>query len=94
MEQYKKPEYHFIHNSGGLSGDEIAKLTDEELAEYLHKCNFTEEKKKYRMLMHIYMDSRKMALMNLLAGQKQGCKHRKWSCGYSGGRRGWDKSRE
>lgn len=49
MKQYKKPEYHFVHNSGGLSGDEIAKLTDEELAEYLHKCNFTEEKKKYRI---------------------------------------------
>ncbi|MGN0313322.1 MAG: PqqD family protein [Fusicatenibacter sp.] len=49
MKQYEKPEYHFVRNSGGLNGDEIAKLTDAELAEYLQKCNFTEEKKKYRI---------------------------------------------
>lgn len=26
MKQYKKPEIHFVNNTGGLSGDEIAKL--------------------------------------------------------------------
>lgn len=49
MKQYVKPEIHFVHNSGGLSGDEIAKLPDDGLAEYLRKSNYFEEKKKYRI---------------------------------------------
>ena len=49
MKQYKKPENHFVNNTGGLSGDEIAKLSDEDLAKYLHACNYTDEKKKYRI---------------------------------------------
>ena len=49
MKQYKKPEIHFVNNTGGLSGDEIAKLSDEDLAKYLHACNYTDEKKKYRI---------------------------------------------
>ena len=40
MKQYKKPEIHFVNNTGGLSGDEIAKLSDEDLAKYLHACNY------------------------------------------------------
>lgn len=49
MKQYKKPEFHFVNNTGGLSGDEIAKLSDEDLAKYLQSCNYTDEKKKYRI---------------------------------------------
>ena len=30
-----------------------------------------------------------MVLMNLLAGQEKRCRHREWTCGHSGGWRGW-----
>ena len=43
---------------------------------------------------HIYVDSRKMVLMNLFAGQEYRRKHREWACGHSRGRRGWDKLKE
>ena len=33
-----------------------------------------------------------MVLMNLFAGQEY--RHRKQTCGHSGGRRGWDELRE
>lgn len=49
MDQYVKPEIHFVHLSGELSGEELAKLSDEELADYLKRNHFTEEKKKYRI---------------------------------------------
>lgn len=49
MRQYEKPEFHYVPNTGGLSSKEIAELSDEELAEYLKKCNFQEEKKCYRV---------------------------------------------
>ena len=38
---------------------------------------------------HMCMESRKMVLMNLFAGQKWRHRHRKQTCGQSG-RRGWD----
>ena len=47
MDQYVKPEFHFVHLSGKLSGEELAKLSDEELADYLKRNHFAEEKKKY-----------------------------------------------
>lgn len=49
MKQYKKPEFHFVRNTGGLSGDKIAKLSDDELTEYLGKDSYAKEKKKYRI---------------------------------------------
>lgn len=47
MKGYKTPEYHFLHNAGGLKGHEIEKLSDKELLEYFRENNFSEEKKKY-----------------------------------------------
>ena len=38
------------------------------------------------------MKSRKMVLMNLFTGQQW--RHRKPTCGHSGGRRGWDEWRK
>ncbi len=49
MKQYKKPEFHFVRNAGGLSGRETAGLQDDRLAEYLSQEAFAEEKKKYRI---------------------------------------------
>ena len=40
------------------------------------------------------MESRKMVLMNLFAGQQWKCKQREQTCGHSGGRRGWDELRK
>ena len=40
------------------------------------------------------MESRKMVLMNLFAGQQWRCKHREQTCGHNGRRREWDKLRE
>ena len=49
VKQYKKLEYHFVRNNGGLSGEEIAKLSEDELAEYLSRDSFKEQKRKYRI---------------------------------------------
>ena len=49
MEKYVNTEYHFVRNSGGLSGKELAKLSDNELAEYLRQDSILQEKKKYRI---------------------------------------------
>jgi len=49
------------------------------------------EKNKYRILMYIYMEFRKMVLMNLFAGQQWRRRHREQTCGHNGERRGWDK---
>ena len=43
--------------------------------------------------MHI-CGSRRMVLMNLSAGQQRRHRHRKQTCGHSGGRRGRDELRE
>ena len=40
------------------------------------------------------MESRKIVLMNLFAGQQWRCRHREKTCGHSRGRKGWDKLRE
>jgi len=42
----------------------------------------------------IYVECRKMVLMNLSAGQQWRCRHREQTCGHSGGMRGWDELRE
>lgn len=49
MKQYQKPEFHFVRNTGGLSGNEIAKLSEAELNQYLNCDNCKEEKKMYRI---------------------------------------------
>ena len=49
MEKYVNTEYHFVRNSGGLSGKELAKLSDDEFAEYLRQDSILQEKKKYRI---------------------------------------------
>lgn len=49
MEKYINTEYHFVRNSGELSGKELAKLSDDELAEYLRQDSILQEKKKYRI---------------------------------------------
>ena len=38
----------------------------------------------------IYMESRKMALMNLFAGQQRRCRHREQTCEHIGRGRRWD----
>ena len=40
------------------------------------------------------MESTKLVLMNLSAGQQWRCRHREQTCGHTGGRRGWDTQRE
>ena len=42
------------------------------------------EKYKYHILMHIYMESRKMALMNLFAGQQWRNRYREQTYGHGG----------
>ena len=49
MKEYKSPEYHFVRNPGGLSGSELAKLSDDELSRYLSGDSYQREKKKYRI---------------------------------------------
>lgn len=49
MKDYKSPEYHFVRNPGGLSGSELAKLSDDELSRYLSGDSYQREKKKYRI---------------------------------------------
>ena len=47
-----------------------------------HKVS-QKQKYKYRILMHIYIESRKMVLMNLFAGQQWRNRHREWTYGHS-----------
>lgn len=49
MKEYKKPEYHLVRNPDGLSGDEIAKLSEDELTRYLDNDSYRQGKKKYRI---------------------------------------------
>ncbi len=49
MKEYKRPEFHFVRNPGGLSGDELAKLSDDDLSRYLKEDSYLQEKKKYRI---------------------------------------------
>ena len=49
MKDYKKPEFHFIRNPDELSGNELAKLSDDELSKYLSGDSYQRENKKYRI---------------------------------------------
>ena len=49
MKEYKSPEYHLVRNPDGLSGDEIAKLSEDELTRYLDNDSYRQGKKKYRI---------------------------------------------
>ena len=49
MKEYKRPEYHFVRNPGGLSGGELVKLSDDELSRYLNSGSYLQEKKKYQI---------------------------------------------
>ena len=49
MKDYKKPEFHFIRNPDELSGNELAKLSDDELSKYLNSDGYQRENKKYRI---------------------------------------------
>ena len=49
MKEYKRPEFHFVRNPGGLSGNELARLSDDELSRYLKDNRYLQEKKKYRI---------------------------------------------
>ena len=51
-------------------------------------------KDKYHILAQIYMEFRKLLLMNLFGGQQQRCRHRQQTCGRSRERRGWGELRE
>ena len=44
--------------------------------------------------MHMYMETRKMVLMNLFAEQQWRHRHREETFGHSGRSRGWDDLRE
>jgi len=46
------------------------------------------------ILMHMYMESRKMVLMNLLAGKEWRCRDREQTCADSGRRKEWDEWRK
>ena len=58
----------------------------------IHNEVTQKEKDKYHILTHIYMESRKTVLMILHVGQQR--RHKEWTFGYSGRRRGWDGLRE
>ncbi len=49
MKEYKKMDFHYVRNSGGLSDKELSKLPEEELEEYLKQDSFIQEKKKYKI---------------------------------------------
>lgn len=49
MKKYKSPDFHYVRNTGGLSGKELIKLSDDELSQYLHTDSYIKEKKKYRI---------------------------------------------
>lgn len=49
MKKYKRMEFHFVRNPDGLSGNELANLSDDELSKYFNTDSFQEEKKKYQI---------------------------------------------
>ena len=52
------------------------------------------EKHEYRILMHIYMEFRKMVTMTLYARQQKRHRYKEQAFGLCGRRRGWDDLRE
>ena len=55
-------------------------------------CVLSEVRKRKINIIYwcIYIESRKMVLMNRFPGQAEKCRRRAWTCGYRG-RRGWGK---
>ena len=49
MKAFVNPQSHFVRHTGGLCSKDLAELSDAELAAYLEKSGFAEEKKKYRI---------------------------------------------
>lgn len=49
MRKFTKPDFSFVRNLGGLSGDQIAKLSDEELSQYFKNDSYMQDKKRYRI---------------------------------------------
>ena len=58
----------------------------------------SEERQKEKEIVYIneciYMESRKIVLMDLFAGKQWRHRFRKQTCGHSRGRRGWGKLRQ
>ena len=51
------------------------------------QCDSKSEIEKQILYINIvYMESRKMVLMNLLSGQQWRCRHREQTCGHKGGK--------
>jgi hypothetical protein len=46
---YQKPSIHFVSHSGNLTNEEIASMSEEELAEYLKKVRLTKNAKLYKV---------------------------------------------
>lgn len=49
MKAFTKPIFNFVHSPMGLSGNQIATLSDEELSQCLKQNSFIQEKRKYRI---------------------------------------------
>ena len=49
MREYAKQKFQYVSNPGTLSGDAIAGLSDEALAEYLNENRYAEIKKCFRI---------------------------------------------
>lgn len=49
MKKFEKPEFCFIHNTGGMSGQQMAGLSEEQFEAYMQKTEIIEAKKKYRI---------------------------------------------
>lgn len=47
-QKYSQLGFYFVHNSGDLTWDEIATLSDEELGKYLQNTGFWADAKRYR----------------------------------------------
>ena len=60
----------------------------------IHSEVSQKEKYQYSILMHIYMEFRKMVMMTLYARQQKRHNYKEQTFGLCGRRRGWDDLRE
>lgn len=49
MRKFTKPDFSVVPSPDELSGDQIAKLSDEELSQYLKNDSYMQDKKRYRI---------------------------------------------
>ena len=63
-------------------------------AAFVYANNEVSERQSKKKIHPIYMESRKMVLMNSSAGQQWRCKHGEETCGHSRGRSEWNEQRE